>query len=197
MPDYTPFNRARGLIEQTPGGSEIYQNILRQLNRQYGLRQRRETMQGEQMNLPPHLRYAISQQRQPEMYGQYAGGLTQAAAQAPGIDIQKAQTLAGIQGQVERLRMMQEGLDLQKKQYEDSQKTNFWDVLGTVGGLGIGIGGLLFPPAGAAMGAMGAAGSMGGLGLNLGQAAGTRMGQFQQQYPNYGVPPIYQPAGGY
>lgn len=152
MPDYTPFYRAQGLVEQSAGGSQIYQNVLRQLNRQFGLQQRREQMRGEQMNLPAHLRFAISQQRQPELYGQYAGGLSRTAAQAPGIDIRKAQALAGIQGQVEQLRMMQEQLDLQK----ESQKGNWLDVLGTVGGLGLGVAGLMFPPAGVAGAALGA-----------------------------------------
>lgn len=152
MPDYSPFYRARSLVEQTPGGSQIYQNILRQLNRQFGLRQRRETMRGEQMNLPAHLRFAMSQQQYPELYGQYAGGMAQAAAQAPGIDIRKGQALAGIQGQVEQLRMMQRQLELQERQQRQSEKTSFWDILGTVGDLGIGVAGLMFPPAGAAMG---------------------------------------------
>lgn len=165
MPDYSPFYTARGMIQQTPGGTQIYQNVLRNLQRQLGLQQRRESMMGEQLNLPASLRYAISQRGYPELYGRYAGATAQAAAQAPGIDIQKAQALAGIQGQVEQLRMMQEQLDMRK----EAQKTNFWDVLGTVGSFGLGVAGLLFPPAGAAAAGAGAA-----LGAGTNLASGSR-----------------------
>lgn len=204
MPDYSPFSRAQSLIGQTPGGSQIYQRILQNLNRQLGLRQRRQQMQGEQMNIPAHLRYAYSQQEYPELYGQYAGATTQAAAQAPGVDIQKAQALAGIQGQVEQLRMQQEQLDLMKRQQKQAESTSFWDVLGGVGSLGLGVAGLLFPPAGIAGAALGAGSSIAGsslgasgLGMNFGNAGNWMMNQFQQNNPGYGVPPIYQPAGGY
>ena len=147
MPDYTHFDRAQSLIGQTPGGSQVYQNVLQQLNRQFGLRQRRQTMQGEQMNLPAHLRYAMSQQQHPELYGQYAGGLSQAAAAAPGIDIQKAQSMASIQGQVEQLKLAHAQFEEQKRAQRQSERGNFWDILGTVGGLGLGVAGLMFPPA--------------------------------------------------
>lgn len=162
MPDYDPFYKAQGLIEQTPGGQQVYQNVLQQLNRQFGLRQRRQTMRGEQMNLPPHLRYAMAQQQFPETYGQYAGGLSRTAAAAPGIDIQKAQSLAGIQGQVEQLKLAHEQFEEQKRMQRESEKTSFWDVLGTVGDIGLGVAGLMFPPAGIAGAAIKAGTSMAG-----------------------------------
>ena len=142
-PDYGAFYRVRGMMEQLPGGMQMFQQTLSQLNRQLGLQQRRERMLGEQMNIPPHLRFGFQQQAYPELYGRYAGGVTQAAMQAPQIDLQRAQAIAGIQGQIESLRQAQEQIRLQ----EEAQKTNFWDILGTVGGLGIGVAGLLFPPA--------------------------------------------------
>lgn len=203
MPDYTPFYRARGLVEQSAGGQQIYQNVLRQLNRQFGLQQRRATMQAGQLNIPPHLQFARSQQQLPGLYGQYAGGLSQAAAQAPGIDIRKAQALAGIQGQVEQLKMYQRQLELQ----EESQKGNWLDVFGTVGSLGLGIAGLMFPPAGATGAAMGAGAGISGLsmgqGMNFMNPAGGGMGGVGQGGVGYGqgnmmnwmMPPVYQGAG--
>lgn len=181
MPDYTPFNRAQSLIGQTPGGSQVYQNVLGQLNRQFGLRQRRQTMQGEQMNLPPHLRYAMSQQQFPELYGQYAGGLSRTATAAPGIDIQKAQSMASIQGQVEQLKLAHAQFEEQKRVQRQSEKTNFWDVAGMVGGMGLGVAGLMFPPALPATMAAGTALSAGTSMAGGGQPAG------MQQFSGYGA----------
>jgi len=149
-PDYGAFYRVRSMMEQLPGGMQMFQQTLSQLNRQLGLQQRRERMMGEQMNIPPHLRFGFLQQSYPELYGRYAGGVTQAAMQAPQINLQRAQAIAGIQGQIESLRQVQEQIRLQEEQIklqEEAQRTNFWDILGTVGGLGIGVAGLLFPPA--------------------------------------------------
>jgi len=146
MPDYTPFYQARSLVQQSPGGQQVYQSLLAQLNRQFGLRQRRQQMLGEQVNLQPTQRFALAQQQYPELYGAYAGGATQAAAQAPGIDIQKAQALGNIQSQVEQLQLAWEQLEEQKRARRQSEKTNFWDVLGMVGGMGLGAAGLIFNP---------------------------------------------------
>lgn len=170
--NYQPFRTARSLIEQTAGGMQMYQRYAGQLGRQFGLQQRRGAMQARALGLPPHLQFAAQQGMYPQLYGQYAGGLAQAAAAAPGIDIRKAQALGGIQTQIGQLQMAQRQMELQEKMYKESQRTSFWDVLGMVGGLGLGVAGLMFPPAGLGM----AAGGM-GLGAMQGgqQGGGQRM----------------------
>lgn len=176
--------QAMQAMQQMPGGQQAYGRQMRGLGAQFGLAQRRATMQAGQLNIPPHLQFAIGQQQLPGMYGQYAGALGAAAGQAGQMDIQRAATMGQFGIGAARVALEQQRLEMQREQMRRQMRPNFWNILGTAGTLGMGIAGLMMPPVGAAMGAMGGAGGAGGgMGIPMGQAM------------NWMMPQAFQPAG--
>ena len=130
--------QAMGAMQQMPTGQQAYGRQMRGLGQQFGLAQRRATMQAGQLNIPPHLQFAIGQQQLPGMYGQYAGALGAASGQAGQLDVQRAATMGQFGLGAARVSLEQQRLDMMRRQ----MRPNFWNILGTVAGIGTSIAGL-------------------------------------------------------
>lgn len=134
--------QAMNAMQQMPSGQQAYGRQMRGLGSQFGLAQRRATMQAGQMNIPPHLQFAIGQQQLPEMYGQYAGALGAASGQAGQMDIQRAATMGQFGIGASRVALEEERLNMMREEMERQRRPNFWNMLGTVAGIGTSIAGL-------------------------------------------------------
>lgn len=169
--------QAASAMQAMPTGWQTYGQQITGLGRQLGLAQRRATMQAGQLNIAPHLQFAIAQQQFPELYGQYGSALGSALGRAGQFDIQRAQTMGQFGTAAAQLALRERMIELARAQFRfQRQQAGIQNVIAGIGALGS-LGGSI---AGLAM----------GMPSTSPQVPYIQNPQIQPQYPSYVPQPI-------